>query len=201
MLRDTWMLKFLDGIERLAVVLMFATFAAANLRSHHWQNLLILVSEVLTVAFVVTRRPTYAMSQSPLDWALAFAGSMSAWLARPGGEPLSPSGGMLLLSLGTLVAIGAKLSLNRRFGMAPANRGVQQKGAYRLVRHPMYLGYFVAQAGFLTLNPTLHNLAIYAFAWSVQIARLLREERWLISDPEYRVYAERVRFRLIPGAF
>ncbi|MDB5463862.1 MAG: hypothetical protein JWP23_2251, partial [Phenylobacterium sp.] len=42
---------------------------------------------------------------------------------------------------------------------------------------------------------------VYAVAWPVQIARLLREERWLFADPAYRAYASEVRFRLIPGAF
>jgi protein-S-isoprenylcysteine O-methyltransferase Ste14 len=195
------MLKILDLCERFAAVMMFATFCAATLHSHHWQNLLILVSEVLTIAFILTRRSTDAVSQKPLDWALAFAGTMAPWLVRPGTEPLSQSAGVALLVIGTAVAIAAKLSLNRSFGLAPANRGVKRRGAYVFVRHPMYLGYFIAQAGFLLLNPTLQNLAAYAFAWAIQIARLLREEAWLSADPEYRAYADHVRFRLIPGAF
>jgi protein-S-isoprenylcysteine O-methyltransferase Ste14 len=201
MLRGLSMLKLLDLCERLAAVVMFAAFCASNLRSHHWQNLLILVSEVLTIVFILTRRSTDAVSQEPLDWALAFAGTMAPLLARPGGEPLSQDGSLVLLLLGTMVAIAAKLSLNRSFGLAPANRGVQRLGIYQLIRHPMYLGYFIAQAGFLLLNPTLRNLAVYACAWAVQIARILREEHWLLTDPQYRDYAARVRFRLVPGAF
>jgi protein-S-isoprenylcysteine O-methyltransferase Ste14 len=195
------MLKLLDVCERFAAVLMFATFCASNLRSHHWQNLLILVSEVLTVVFILTRRSTDAVSQQPADWALAFAGTMGPWLARPGAAPLSEPCGLLLLVAGTAIAIAAKLSLNRSFGLAPANRGVQRRGAYVVVRHPMYLGYFLAQGGFLLLNPTPRNLAVYAGAWTIQIVRILREEQWLLTDPLYREYAQRVRFRLVPGAF
>lgn len=198
---NTSMLRLLDICERFAAVMMFAVFCASTFRSHHWQNLLILVSEVLTIVFILTRRSTDAVSQKPLDWALAFAGTMAPWLARPGAEPLSPTGGLILLCVGTAVAIAAKLSLNRSFGLAPANRGVQRRGAYTLVRHPMYLGYLFAQAGFLLLNPTLRNLAVYAAAWTIQIVRLLREEQWLLADPAYREYAQRVRFRLVPGAF
>jgi protein-S-isoprenylcysteine O-methyltransferase Ste14 len=201
MLRTFSMLKLLDICERFAAVLMFAAFCASNLHSHHWQNMIILVSEVLTVVFILTRRSTDAVSQHSVDWALAFAGTMAPWLARPGAEPLSQTAGVGLLLAGTVVAIAAKFSLNRSFGLAPANRGVQRSGAYVFVRHPMYLGYFLAQAGFLLLNPTLRNLAVYAAAWTIQIARLLREERWLLADPLYRDYAKRVRFRLVPGAF
>jgi protein-S-isoprenylcysteine O-methyltransferase Ste14 len=195
------MLKLLDLGERSAVILMFAAFCAATLHSHHWQNLLILVSEVLTIAFILTRRSTDAVSQKPIDWALAFAGTMAPLLARPGAEPLSQAGGLTFLVIGTTVAIAAKLSLNRSFGLAPANRGVRRRGVYVFVRHPMYLGYFIAQAGFLQLNPTWQNLAVYACAWALQIARMLREEAWLLADPEYRAYVDQVRFRLIPGAF
>lgn len=195
------MLKLLDFCERFAAVMMFAIFCAANLRSHHWQNLLILVSEVLTIAFILTRRSTDAVSQKPIDWALAFAGTMAPWLARPGAEPLSQSAGLALLLIGMAVAIAAKLSLNRSFGLAPANRGVKRRGVYVFVRHPMYLGYIIAQVGFLLLNPTLQNLTAYAFGWTIQIARLRREEAWLLTDPEYRAYADHVRFRLIPGAY
>jgi protein-S-isoprenylcysteine O-methyltransferase Ste14 len=198
---NTAMLKLLDISERFAAVLMFAAFCASNLRSHHWQNLLILVSEVLTVAFILTRRSTDAVSQRPVDWALAFAGTMAPWLARPGAGPLSETGGLALLLVGTAVAIAAKLSLNRSFGLAPANRGVQRQGVYVFVRHPMYLGYFLAQGGFLLLNPTPRNLAVYAFSWIIQVARILREEQWLLADPLYREYVQRVRFRLVPGAF
>src|SRR5690349_5457478 len=119
---NTSMLRLLDICERVAAVMMFAVFCASTLRSHHWQNLLILVSEVLTVVFILTRRSTEAVSQQPVDWALAFAGTMAPWLARPGAEPLSPTGGFALLIVGTVVAIAAKLSLNRSFGLAPANR-------------------------------------------------------------------------------
>jgi hypothetical protein len=35
----------------------------------------------------------------------------------------------------------------------------------------------------------------------VQIARLLREEQLLKTDPAYRAFATRVRYRLLPGVF
>ena len=46
---------------------------------------------------------------------------------------------------GLLVEDG-KLSLGRSFGLMPANRGVVSTGMYRLVRHPIYLGYLVTLA-------------------------------------------------------
>jgi protein-S-isoprenylcysteine O-methyltransferase Ste14 len=153
------------------------------------------------VVFILIRRRTDAVSRSPSDWVLTLVGTTAALLARPGGEPLSLTAGTTLVMVGLCIALAAKLSLNRSFGLAPANRGVKRRGAYAFLRHPMYLGYIVVQAGYFLLHPTWQNALVYAVAWSVQIARLLREERWLLADPEYRAYASEVRFRLIPGAF
>ena len=35
----------------------------------------------------------------------------------------------------------------------PANRGVVSTGLYRLVRHPIYLGYLITHAGFRRREP------------------------------------------------
>ena len=58
-----------------------------------------------------------------------------------------------------------------------ANRGVVIYGPYRYMRHPMYFGYLLNHIGLFLLRPTDFNLAIYVIAWSMQITRLLAEER------------------------
>ena len=97
--------------------------------------------------------------------------------------------------------VGAKLSLRRSFGIAPANRGVKVDGLYRLVRHPMYFGYLLMHISYLALNPTLANAAIYALGWAAQIRRLLAEEALLGQDPAYAAYMQKVRWHLLPGIF
>jgi protein-S-isoprenylcysteine O-methyltransferase Ste14 len=42
----------------------------------------------------------------------------------------------------------------------PANRGVVSSGLYRLVRHPIYMGYLITHAGFLLANPTVWNIGM-----------------------------------------
>ena len=196
------MLKLLDISERLLVLVLFALFCASNFRSHELYNLPMLLSELMTAVLILVRRSTDAVSRSPSDWVLAFVGTTAALLARPGGHhPISVTAGVTLVMVGTCIALAAKLSLNRSFGLAPANRGIKSRGAYAFLRHPMYLGYMVSQVGFFLLNPTWRNGLLYALVWTIQIARLLREERWLLTDPSYRTYAAEVRFRLIPGAF
>jgi methanethiol S-methyltransferase len=72
-------------------------------------------------------------------------------------------------------------------------------GPYRLVRHPMYLGYFATQLGFLLSSFSIQNLMLYLIAWVFQLLRILEEERFLSLDPAYRAYQNSVRYRLIPG--
>jgi protein-S-isoprenylcysteine O-methyltransferase Ste14 len=102
---------------------------------------------------------------------------------------------------GLVVVTSAKFSLNRRIGMAPANRGVQARWSYALVRHPMYLGYVIGQTGFLLNNATIWNAMILGFDWALQLVRIRQEEAHLGVDPAYQAYAERVRFRLIPWIY
>ncbi|WP_050454244.1 methyltransferase family protein [Candidatus Burkholderia verschuerenii] len=102
---------------------------------------------------------------------------------------------------GLAIQISAKLSLRRSFGILPANRGVVVHGPYRLIRHPMYFGYLVNDMGFLLPNFGLQNVLVLAFHWTLQIGRIVREERLLSNDEMYRDYTQRVRYRLIAGVF
>lgn len=194
--------RILDISERIILVLLFAAFAWANWRSEHLANLLVLATEAMTVFFILIRRQAFSISAQPVDWLLALGGTMLPLFARPGGQSFAPEVvGIVAMIGGAVVSAAAKLSLNRRFGIAPANRGVQRNWAYSIVRHPMYVGYFVAQFGYLLINPSLWNIGLYLAAWGLQFGRILREERWLLTDPEYQAYAASVRFRLVPGVF
>jgi protein-S-isoprenylcysteine O-methyltransferase Ste14 len=102
---------------------------------------------------------------------------------------------------GLLIQISAKIVLWRSFGIVAAVREIKVSGPYRFVRHPMYAGYTIVHVGFLLAFPSLWNLAVYASALLVQIARLLREEQLLNRDQHYREFASRVRYRLLPGVF
>ena len=102
------------------------------------------------------------------------------------------------MAIGLAINISAKLALNRSFGLVAANRGVKQGGPYKLVRHPMYLGYFVTQLGFLLSSFSWFNLAIYVVAWVFQVLRIIEEEKFLSEDPEYRAFMIRVPRRILP---
>ena len=123
-------------------------------------------------------------------------------MAIGGGHPLAPDAvGYGLMAAGLLLNFYAKAALWRSFGLVAANRGVKSSGPYRMVRHPMYLGYTITQVGFCLLNPTWTNIGLYSSAFVLQILRLRAEEELLAKDPAYAEYMTHTRFRLIPGLF
>jgi protein-S-isoprenylcysteine O-methyltransferase Ste14 len=166
---------------------------------------LLLASEILPILLIVFRKwsNNHAMSINPFDWLLAFVGANTPLLAVAGdhGHVIPQELCSLVILTGLMVQISAKLVLWRSFGIVAAVREVKVSGPYRIVRHPMYAGYTIVHMGFLLAFPSLWNLCIYSAALLVQIARLLREEQLLKTDPAYRAFATRVRYRLLPGVF
>jgi protein-S-isoprenylcysteine O-methyltransferase Ste14 len=103
-----------------------------------------------------------------------------------------------LIVVGISVQIAGLMSLNRSFGIVPAKREIKTAGMYRLVRHPLYAAYFVAFTGYVLANTSTANLVVYIAEISLQILRLLREEKHLSMDYAYRAYMKRVKFRIVP---
>ena len=167
-----------------------------------WTSLFWMVSEGVVVVLLVFRRPSIQVSRSPWDWLVGIAGSFLVLLVRPTGEAGAfEAAGSALQLVGAGFQLYGKVELGRSFGIVAANRGVVSTGPYRLVRHPIYLGYLVTHAGFLLSNMSARNVAIYGAAYFFQVARIFAEERILSQDGRYREYLRSVRYRLIPGLF
>lgn len=165
--------------------------------------ILLVISESLGVFLILLRRPSPTLSAHPLDWALSFVAVNAPLLTvqAPANTLLPPEASSAVMFAGLIIQISAKATLWRSFGIVPANRGVKTGGLYRLVRHPIYAGYTLTHVGFLLGFPSLSNSLLYLAVLLVQIARIIREERLLSRDPDYRNYMERVRYRLAPGIF
>ena len=197
----------LDLAERLVIlalyVWLFVRMAAGYREGGGLASLLLLPSEGLVLVFVLCRRRTEDVSQRPHEWLLAFVATGTSLLVTRGhaGPLLPPMVGAFLLVMGMLIQLHAKLYLGRSFGGVPANRGLTLGGPYKIVRHPIYAGYMLSHLGFLALNPSWWNLAMYGLGNALQIPRLLAEERLLSKDEAYRAYQSSVRYRLFPGIF
>ena len=197
----------LDVCERLFVSGVFFSFVYRMLSGFSGAPsvilILLVVAETLPFLYIILHAPSVTLSQHPMDWIFGILGTVLPLLVTPTtGMPLAPFVICFgLMSGGIVFQISAKLTLGRSFGIVAANRGVKVMGPYRLLRHPMYAGYTMTHVGFLLAMPSFTNAVLYATALAVQIERILREERVLTQDADYRAFAARVHYRLVPGIF
>jgi protein-S-isoprenylcysteine O-methyltransferase Ste14 len=164
---------------------------------------LLLIADSLSVILVLTSRRTETVDRSGNARFLTFLGTFYFVLVSlsPGRVLVPLWVGECIQITGISLQIAAKLTLGRSFGLLPANRGLVVRGPYRLVRHPMYFGYFLNHMGFLATTFSTRNLVLYMVLYWIQIGRLFQEERLLTKDEAYRAYANRVRFRFLPFLF
>jgi protein-S-isoprenylcysteine O-methyltransferase Ste14 len=183
--------------------LMAIRIGADFLATGRLTGLLLLASELLVVIFTIFRRSPSVIDRSLQARLLTAISMMGPPLVRPAAvAALAPELITVALSaVGLLIAIGGKMSLGRSFGLMPANRGVVSTGLYRIVRHPIYMGYLITHVGFLAANPTIWNAMTLVGADLVLLVRATREEKTLARDPGYRAYQQRVRWRVLPGVF
>jgi protein-S-isoprenylcysteine O-methyltransferase Ste14 len=203
-----WTPAELADLSARAIVVVLFTLMAIRIGSDflatgRLTGLLLLASETLVVVLTVLRRTTSIVDRSVKARVLTALSMVGPVLVRPASVPaLAPEAMTVLLSAaGLLVVIGGKVSLGRSFGLMPANRGVVSTGLYRLVRHPIYMGYLVTHVGFVAANPTLWNVVALAGADLALVWRAVCEEETLRKDEAYRRYQTTVRWRVLPGIF
>jgi protein-S-isoprenylcysteine O-methyltransferase Ste14 len=147
------------------------------------------------------RRPATVVDSSAVARFVTTLSMISPLLMRPASNPalLPEAQAMLLASIGLVIVVAGKISLGRSFGLLPANRGVMRWGLYRVVRHPIYLGYLMTHIPFLASHPSAWNIALLVTGDIALVVRAFYEERTLLQDPQYARYCETVKWRLVPG--
>lgn len=194
-------------ITTVLLAAMSLSFAIIHLR--HWletgrlAGLAFAVMELVLVGVFIARRRPLVTSRRPIDWVAALVGGYAALLFRPADHVVLGLGAVWAAAeaLAMISAAACIFRLGRSFGVVAANRGVKVKGPYRLLRHPMYACYVLAQLAYLLGSLSAVNAAILVVAVGGQVARIRSEERLLCADPTYRAYCERVRYRLIPRIY
>ena len=196
-----------DILSRAVIIVLFSfmavRFGGDFLQTGRLTNLLLLISEMLVVALTVLRRAAATVDRSMRARLLTTLSLMGPPLVRPAQlTPILPSSVTVLASVfGLAIVIAGKVTLGRSFGLMPANRGVVSSGVYRLVRHPIYLGYLITHVAFLFANPSLSNIAVLVAADTALLLRAVCEEQTLARDDRYREYQQLVRWRVCPGLF
>jgi protein-S-isoprenylcysteine O-methyltransferase Ste14 len=112
--------------------------------------------------------------------------------------------GILFVLFGQLVFLWAKKT-NKFFSSVVRiqhDRGhtVCDTGIYRFVRHPGYFGMIISWAGFPILLGSVWSAIPTGFAIVLLLIRTHLEDRTLMTElAGYGDYAQRTRFKLVPG--
>jgi protein-S-isoprenylcysteine O-methyltransferase Ste14 len=154
-------------------------------------------------ALILFRRPARRMDMTPLAWFCGVAASalgIGLNFVHFGGEhrlgPRAVSQTLAIVGMGLMTV--SRLSLGRSFGLLPADRGIKTRGAYRLVRHPIYSAFLFSLAAVLLSRFSLGLVAMAAGTMALLMVRIGQEERLLLGNPVYQAYAGRVGSRLVP---
>lgn len=176
---------------------------------HWWADtsritlLLLVISEGLVMALMLfARRATSRDLSFAAVASTVLSLTFFLWFDYTGTLQIIPEwAGASLQIISVVWQIAAKVVLGRSFGLLPASRGLVTRGPYRVVRHPIYMGYLISHIGFLLSNFSVQNLLVLGALYVAQTVRMLREEAVLGESPEYRAYAAQVRWRIVPFVF
>jgi protein-S-isoprenylcysteine O-methyltransferase Ste14 len=179
------------------------SFLHYYIQTHRLIGVLFFAQQTFVAVAYLARRPARVVTRRLADWILAFAGTFIGVLFRPEGE--HPAWGIwtgtALQLAGVAIAVTCILSLGRSFGFAAADRGVVTRGAYTVVRHPMYAAYLLLDSGYLLQSLSVRNAAVLLLGTLCSAGRALAEERLLADNADYLIYRSCVRRRIIPGVW
>jgi protein-S-isoprenylcysteine O-methyltransferase Ste14 len=164
------------------------------------------LQHVIVFGVALTRRPPRAQDSS---WratlaclvAYTYPYAQIIYLGIVPGSSAWPQLGHILVTVAAGMSLASLLTLGRWFGIRPALRGLAQTGPYRLVRHPLYLAYLIADVGLNCAEWNGGTLLLTAVGWVSLLYRIHAEERMLAQDAGWAAYVGAVRFRLLPGVW
>ena len=114
------------------------------------------------------------------------------------------AGGLAVIGAGGLLAVRGATDLRAALSPFPRPRDGAElvvKGAYRIVRHPIYSGIILAAAGWSLLAAAPFVLLGAAALFALFDLKSRREEAWLLErHPGYAAYRRTTR-KLIPGLY
>lgn len=197
-----------DSGEAVSKVLTAGLFLALTWRcgqdfvaTQRPTDLLVLVGVALVVVLTCLRRPAHIVDRRTFVRVITGSSLLLPMMVRPTANAslIAEPTAAAMAAFGLSIVVVGKLSLGWSFGTLPANRGIIERGLYRVVRHPIYLGYILTHIPFLLAHPTGWNLAVLVIGDIALLVRARYEEETLGRDPQYVQYCQTVRWRLVPG--
>jgi protein-S-isoprenylcysteine O-methyltransferase Ste14 len=158
---------------------------------------------LLVLGIALTRHPAKAQDRSPASTvavvvSYAYPYGQVALLRWGSGYAVWPTVGVLLVTVAAGLSLASLLTLGRGFGLRPALRRLATTGPYRLVRHPIYLAYVLADVGYNLTEWARGSVLVMLVGWASLVYRIHAEERILSQDAAWSDYRASVRYRLIP---
>jgi len=163
----------------------------------------LLIHNTLLLILFLTRRESKESSSKLQDWLIPFFTLLFTLGLRSISDLQNSwmSVSILLQGIGIGCMVISLFSLGRSFGILPSNRNIKISGAYRLIRHPLYVSELIFYSGFLMVNGSIRNVGLILLILIGQIWRAVIEENLLSRDPVYLRYCLQVRYRFIPGLY
>lgn len=206
----TRLMPYINWKEKAAKLILCGACGIFMLKAFHalsksWPHpsavlILLVISEILITILALMAKPPKTRDGTFIAFLTTFGATFYfLFISLSPGRPFAPIVfGSLLQLIGLFIEISAKIFLGKSFGFLPAVRGIITEGPYSIVRHPMYLGYFLTHMGFLLGSFSWNNLLVFIALYCLQIIRIIKEEKILSGESEYLAYMKKVRYRFIP---
>lgn len=189
----------LFGVTSVELVLLFLltpTFTVAD-----W---IYVLQHLMVLGIALTRggpkTRDYSIGASvAVGIAYTYSYAQVIYLRWSPGYVVSPQVGLVMVTLAAGLSLLSLLRIGRSFGVRPALRDLVTNGPYRIVRHPMYLAYVIADIGYNLQEWNLGTVLLVLIGWASLIYRIFAEERVVSQHPAWQDYAASVRYRIFPG--
>ncbi len=165
----------------------------------NYANILFISQLFLIGLLFIIRRPAKVVSINLIDIVIPLGMTFIPLLIHPLLVESLFLPGLLLQVSGFVISLMALSALGDSMAILVAKREIRTTGPYSIVRHPVYLGYFISNIGYICNNLTAYNIGVISLLILFMIIRISREERFLKDDPIYAAYMQKVTQKLLPG--
>ena len=168
-------------------------------------TVLVLAFYALAIWCFLRRGPAVATSGSVSAHAAALIATWLPFAVPLVSGPPPPEGRQALADVlvvcGTAWAVWSLRFLDRNVSVLAQARDVVDRGPYRWVRHPLYVGEIVSSLGVAVAANSYPAFGLWLALCGLQAYRALREEQLLLRAlPAYHSYRSRTA-ALLPGLF